>query len=399
MASWMVHLRVADKLLSIFPSLMPTEFVVGNIAPDSGLPNEDGTAYTPDKDGSHFRTGHETRHPRPDPTLFASLYLTPEQLAGYTAKERSFYLGYYAHLLTDVAWSKNIFMPSTKQFREEYEKDPFGFINGPLKRDWYDLDYLYLKEHPSFRAWGIYKAAEGFDNTYIDRFARHAFADRQQFIVWFYSQQKDNLEREYPYLTKERAEEFVEETAAEVAEVLKQFMSAQRLFLEIPNESHEKAYTEMMDRWEASGETIAPQLLSRYSSKLNGNVPYSRWLEWCEDDRTTGAALSTGVPCTLYFLVNNSGDILGSIVINHGNTHRGHLHAGIAPWNRGKGYGTAMLELALAKCREMGITTVDIVPYDGNHGAVKVIEKNGGVPVDEFFEDGRKSLRYQIVLR
>ena len=397
MASWMVHLRVADKLLSVFPMLNPTEFVVGNIAPDSGLPNGDGT-YTPDKDQSHFRTDHNSEHPSPDPALFMSQYMTPSQWAMYTPRERSFYLGYYAHLLTDVAWVDNIFRPCMEQHKNESENDPHGFINGPLKRDWYDLDYLYLKEHPNFRAWEIYKAAEGFDNTYIDRFARHAFADRQQFIVWFYSQEKDNLDRVYPYLTKERAEEFVVQTAVEIAEELKRFVSKKRLFLEIPNESHEKEYAEMMDRWETSGETIAPQLLSRYSSKLNGNVPYSRWLEWCEDDRSTGAALSTGVPCTLYFLVNDNGDILGSIVINHGNTHRGHLHAGIAPWNRGKGYGTAMLKLALAKCHEMGITKVDIVPYDGNHSAVKVIEKNGGVLVDEFVEDGKKSLRYQIVL-
>lgn len=399
MASWMVHLRVADKLLSALPMLDPTEFVVGNIAPDSGLPNEDGTAYTPNKDESHFRMRGEDGHRHPDPSLFASLYLSPAQLAEYTAKERSFYLGYYAHLLTDIAWTSNIFMPTAEKYRKEYASDPIGFINGSLKRDWYDLDYSYLREHPNFRAWKIYKAAEGFDNTYIDRFARHAFADRQQFIVWFYSQEKDNLDRVYPYLTKERAEEFVEETAAGIVTVLKRFVSEQHLFLEIPNETHEKAYTEMMDRWEASGETIAPQLLSRYSSKLNGNVPYSRWLEWCEEDRTTGASLSTGVPCTLYFLVNDRGDILGSIVINHGNTQRGHLHAGIAPWCRGNGYGTAMLELALVKCREMGITKVDIVPYDGNHGAVKVIEKNGGTLVDEFFEDGKKSLRYRIILR
>ncbi len=220
MASWMVHLRVSDKLLTMFPLLSPTEFVVGNIAPDSGLPNEDGTAYTPNKDESHFRTRGEDGHRHPDPLLFASLYLIPEQLTDYTTKEQSFYLGYYAHLLTDVAWTDNIFMPSAKRFREEYEQDPVGFINGPLKRDWYDLDYLYLKEHPHFRAWEVYKAAEGFDNIYLDRFARHAFADRQQFIVWFYSQQKDNLDREYPYLTKERAEAFVEETAAAVAEKL-----------------------------------------------------------------------------------------------------------------------------------------------------------------------------------
>lgn len=41
MASWMVHLRIADLLLSQISGLCPTEFIVGNIAPDSGVPNED----------------------------------------------------------------------------------------------------------------------------------------------------------------------------------------------------------------------------------------------------------------------------------------------------------------------------------------------------------------------
>ncbi len=170
------------------------------------------------------------------------------------------------------------------------------------------------------------------------------------------------------------------------------------LFLEIPNESHEDAYCRMMDHWESLGEKIAPQLLGRFSSKLNGNVPYSRWLEWCEDDRTTGQALSTKIPCTLYFLMNDVGEILGAIVINHGNTKRGHLHAGIAPWNRNKGYGTVMLKLALEKCREMGMKTVDIVPYKGNEGAVQTILKNGGVLKEEFLDEDTWSLRYTIEL-
>ena len=33
MASWMVHLRIADKLLNLIPNLSDTEFIVGNIAP------------------------------------------------------------------------------------------------------------------------------------------------------------------------------------------------------------------------------------------------------------------------------------------------------------------------------------------------------------------------------
>lgn len=41
MASWMVHLRIADKLLGRISDLDESAFVLGNIAPDSGVPNED----------------------------------------------------------------------------------------------------------------------------------------------------------------------------------------------------------------------------------------------------------------------------------------------------------------------------------------------------------------------
>jgi len=80
--------------------------------------------------------------------------------------------------------------------------------------------------------------------------------------------------------------------------------------------------------------------MRRYSCKdKSAPVSYAKWLAWCEDDRTTGAMLSTHVPCTLHFLVDSEDEIYGSIVINHAHTHRGHLHAGIVPWHRGKGYG------------------------------------------------------------
>ena len=40
MASWMVHLRIADRLLDEIEKIDATAFVMGNIAPDSGVPNE-----------------------------------------------------------------------------------------------------------------------------------------------------------------------------------------------------------------------------------------------------------------------------------------------------------------------------------------------------------------------
>ncbi len=56
MASWMVHFRIADALLNQGKELAPVEFIFGNIAPDSGVPNADWSAFTPSGDLSHFKT-------------------------------------------------------------------------------------------------------------------------------------------------------------------------------------------------------------------------------------------------------------------------------------------------------------------------------------------------------
>ena len=56
MASWMIHLRVADSLMDTIAGIDQTAFVMGNIAPDSGVPNADWSAYIPPKDVSHYKT-------------------------------------------------------------------------------------------------------------------------------------------------------------------------------------------------------------------------------------------------------------------------------------------------------------------------------------------------------
>ncbi len=180
--------------------------------------------------------------------------------------------------------------------------------------------------------------------------------------------------------------------------VMLKTLESKKYSLVLPDKNHEEAYIQMMDKWESIEENIQPELLRRYSKSLGANVSYSKWLEWCEDDRITGSMLSTGVPCTLYFFVDDTGEILGAIEINQKNTHRGHLHAGIVPWHRGKGLGTIMLELALNICKDMGMTSVDIVSYKSNKSAIKTILKNGGTLMDEFYEDEKWSQRYTIQL-
>ncbi len=59
MASWMVHLRVADCLLTQLSGISDVGFVMGNVASDSGIPNEDWSAFIPSSEVSHFRTTDE----------------------------------------------------------------------------------------------------------------------------------------------------------------------------------------------------------------------------------------------------------------------------------------------------------------------------------------------------
>ena len=165
------------------------------------------------------------------------------------------------------------------------------------------------------------------------------------------------------------------------------------LCLEIPNITHQTEYERVMDQWEQLEENIQPELMRR------GNIPFRKWLEYCEDDRTTGSMLSTHIPCTLYFMLNEQRQIIGSIVINHEDTKRGHLHAGIVPWCRGRGYGTAMLSLALCECKKKGILKVHICPDSKeNTSAKQIILNNGGHFLEEFIDGGRIIERYEIVL-
>ncbi|MGN1082363.1 MAG: zinc dependent phospholipase C family protein, partial [Candidatus Avispirillum sp.] len=108
MASWMIHLRVADTLLSQLDGISGTEFIMGNIAPDSGVPNDDWSKFTPGKDISHFFEEDENSHKRISIQKYINRHFTKEMQKGYSREQYSFYLGYLVHLMTDILWVKEI---------------------------------------------------------------------------------------------------------------------------------------------------------------------------------------------------------------------------------------------------------------------------------------------------
>jgi len=214
MASWMVHLRIADKLLDNIPCLSATEFIVGNLAPDSGVPNEDWSAFIPSTAVSHFRTPGK----KADPAAFAENYFPPDKRAPYTQKQHSFYLGYLTHLMTDALWSQEIVHPTKSRFSREFAVDP-GFI-WTVKKDWYDLDFRYLRDHPNFRAFEIYRNAAGFQNAYMEEFSADAFDNRRAYITGFYLEGRTDLDRDYPYMTQKQMDAFVTAATVEILGIL-----------------------------------------------------------------------------------------------------------------------------------------------------------------------------------
>lgn len=224
MASWMIHLRISDGLLRLFKNKIDeTEFVVGNIAPDSGVPNEDWSKFTPDTNVSHFKSRNENGEKFVDIGRFLGEYLSSEQIGRYNKKELSFFLGYYSHLLTDVLWVKDIYDPCCKKHYDEYNADKVAFT-WKIKEDWYDLDFKYLRDHPDFRAFDIYRGAVGFENEFMDIFSRDAFDNRREYIVSFYGEKRDGLDREYPFLNEKMADEFVSSAIEHIKKEIIQYI-------------------------------------------------------------------------------------------------------------------------------------------------------------------------------
>ena len=225
MATWILHLRIADRLLSALPGLHAAAFVMGNIAPDSGRAVDFGR-YDPPKSVTHYarKTDGETHY---DTELFLSEHLRPEQARAYAPRSLAFFLGYYAHLLTDNAWLRLIHdsgeAPRARASRPEWE----AYIRA-AKRDWYDTDFLYLQSHPGFRAFGIFEGAAGFENDLMDAFGPDAFEVKRQEILAFYREPHEGLRREYPYFAPAQADAFVEEAYCQILPRMKEYSFAGR---------------------------------------------------------------------------------------------------------------------------------------------------------------------------
>ena len=230
MASWMIHFRVAQAMLDggalgDLTRETATAFVLGNVAPDSGVPIPDG-GYSPDKSTSHFMRRFEGVPPgqnpeRCDPRGFAEEWAGPA-LTGDDHAAAAFYLGYLCHLVTDNAWVRDFIYPAKVKFAHlrlvDGQETPEGVARfyAFLKRDWYDMDFLYIKGHPDLPAYSLFLDAEDVENRYLPFFPADAFEVKRREIGDFYRQGAAKAEPRETYISGREAESFVDGVAEEV---------------------------------------------------------------------------------------------------------------------------------------------------------------------------------------
>ena len=101
-------------------------------------------------------------------------------------------------------------------------------------------------------------------------------------------------------------------------------------------------------------------------------------------DFAEGINLPAGwVPAHTFWLMRNETDIVGVMQIRHSLTpflesEGGHIGYSVRPSERGKGYATRMLSMALNEARRLGLRRVLLTCDARNISSARVIQKNGG---------------------
>ena len=219
MASWIIHLRVAQAVFEKYPVLKNREFVVGNIAPDSGVPTPDGKEYIPSGELTHFRYVDENGLKQFDERLYMNVYLTPEKVKSYAMDALSFHIAYAVHLTTDRMWEEHVQKKAEKRFSTLLNEDREAFRT-MIRHDWYDKDFLYLRNHPDFEAYRIFKDSSGFKNTYVEFYSEDAVESRKEYILSFYEEGVKNVKDREMYISDEELDDFVKMTAEEASRVV-----------------------------------------------------------------------------------------------------------------------------------------------------------------------------------
>lgn len=210
MATWIVHLRIAERLLAELPGLDEAAFALGNIAPDSGIPDEKWEHFDPPPRVTHFQIEDHPLYRSADLRFFRE-NLSPLRTVEPDSALFSIRLGYFFHLVTDNLWYQQVGRPAWQCWRAEFGDDSAFWDE--IKGDWYGLDHAYVRAHPDSIFWRV------FVNCRYERddlpFLPPAAVRRQMAYIqdWYRSDDTEiraMLARPFVYLNQAQVDAFID---------------------------------------------------------------------------------------------------------------------------------------------------------------------------------------------
>lgn len=227
MATWIAHLRISENLLALIPDLDAGQFAIGNVAPDSGVPDEKWEKFDPPPHITHFKR-NEGVHKDCADLDFYRRYLV--DISPHDAGRFSFRLGYFFHLITDNLWTIRIGKPTQERFSEQFAADK-NFI-WEVKQDWYGLDQIHVRENSDGIFWKIFLPAEPHSAD-LDFLPNQALRHQLGYIKTFYQRRDEKIDamcaRPMIYLPKAEMDAFIEEATDRIEKIYRALWPVTRI--------------------------------------------------------------------------------------------------------------------------------------------------------------------------
>jgi len=215
----MAHLRIAENLLGSIPNLDSAQFAIGNLAPDAGIPDESWEKFNPPPEITHFKRSDSVHKDIADLDFYRK-YLA--DIPPLDIPRFSFRLGYFFHLITDNLWTIMVGKPTEERYRDQFTADK-NFI-WEVKKDWYGLDQIYVREHADCLFWRVFLDAQP-DSADLDFLPPEALPRQLDYIKSFYQRRDREAKvdemcaRPFVYLSADEMDSFVEEASGRLGKI------------------------------------------------------------------------------------------------------------------------------------------------------------------------------------
>ncbi len=167
------------------------------------------------------------------------------------------------------------------------------------------------------------------------------------------------------------------------------------------DEKYCEQYIEMLQEWKESNTSLTPDILEM---PCNSKIEYKNVVNIAKDTAIGNHPDRDWYEKGYYFLVlNDQNRLIGATAIRCNLTQLGkdtwgNIAYGIRPTERRKGYGKAVANMLVNKCKELGMNEIIACHYIENDASKKVLESVGAIPTGVLTSEysGKKIKRYII---